>query len=241
MYTNSLFHTDLVRKAKVAQGGRVFITHPQDSNLAAIALVYEKKYIRSEIPLGWVGTSPSSAGLAISRVTSSVENPSNLASVYSEKIRKSSIKYPKKAGDFEFGDNTLYFWQSYLSVASVREGLGFKFFSSKFFSFILFAIIWARTLTKEQRLSKHLMFINLLRENYLTYKSVVALAGFLRLPILISRRLKEAIAHQVTNRKDLASNIVRGFHRNSSELNEFDLIEINGFVVRDFYSSFNLN
>lgn len=66
MYTTSLFHQDLLDEARLLQNGSVLTAHPQDANLAAIAYSLEDKYLRSFIPLGWVGTSPKSAGMAVS-------------------------------------------------------------------------------------------------------------------------------------------------------------------------------
>mgnify|MGYP000642041826 CR=1 FL=1 len=77
MYTTALFHRDLLDEARVKQDGKVFSCHPQDANLAAIACSLEAEYLKSYIPLGWVGTSPKSAGMAISGSVSSSSNEDN--------------------------------------------------------------------------------------------------------------------------------------------------------------------
>ncbi|OOF13193.1 hypothetical protein BZG84_16000, partial [Salinivibrio sp. PR932] len=59
MYSNSLFHRSLLVEAKEKQNGNLFLTVPPDVNLATIGLTLEKKYLKSFIPLGWVGTSSS--------------------------------------------------------------------------------------------------------------------------------------------------------------------------------------
>ena len=65
MYTTSIFNKKVINEAKKIQNGILFVTHPQDANLAAIGCSLEKYYINSKIPLSWVGTSPKSAGMAI--------------------------------------------------------------------------------------------------------------------------------------------------------------------------------
>jgi glycosyltransferase involved in cell wall biosynthesis len=122
MYTNSLFHMSLIQEAKAIQEGRVFTCHPQDANLAALAILFEKEYLRSEIPLGWVGTSPSSAGLAIAKggapdSESAGEVNTKLADDYSRSIFKSDLEYPKFAGEFWLANEGIYLWQALVTVS----------------------------------------------------------------------------------------------------------------------------
>ena len=53
MYTTSLFKKNFINRIKNMQNGRVFATHPQDANLAALATILQEKYLKSWIPLGW--------------------------------------------------------------------------------------------------------------------------------------------------------------------------------------------
>ena len=95
MYTTSLFHRSLIEEAQKLQEGKLIITHPQDANLAAIVCILEKEYLFSYTPLGWVGTSPKSAGLAISHNSSP-----ELRAIYLDKIQKSKLLCHPLAGDF---------------------------------------------------------------------------------------------------------------------------------------------
>jgi glycosyltransferase involved in cell wall biosynthesis len=146
MYTTSLFHKCLLLEAKLMQGGSIFKTHPQDANLAAIACSLETKYLQSRIPLGWVGTSPKSAGMA---VTTEIDNKLNdkrdvneLKTDYLGKIYNSSLNYNDYlVGDFKLGNLNLYLWQSFLQTKELRSEAYNKFITSKFFRIIFFSSI----------------------------------------------------------------------------------------------------
>jgi glycosyltransferase involved in cell wall biosynthesis len=125
MYTNSLFRRDLLEEAKAKLNGNVFVAHPQDADLAAIASSLEQGYIKSKIPLGWIGSSPRSAGMAIasSEKTSNADTQgvNELKKDYEEKVKKSKIPYHRLAGQFSFNDMTMYFWQALLQTSSLRS------------------------------------------------------------------------------------------------------------------------
>lgn len=119
MYTTSIFHKDLIEEVRRKQQGKIFVTHPQDANLAAIACSLEKKYLFSNIPLGWVGTSPKSAGLAI--VTGTQNGMDNLKDEYLTKTKNSSLNYDSTIGDFTFASTVLYFWGALRSTRFLRK------------------------------------------------------------------------------------------------------------------------
>lgn len=144
MYTTSLFHSDLINQAKLKQNGKLLLTHPQDANLAAIACSLEKKYVKSKIPFGWVGSSPKSAGMAVT--SDSKEGPNqtsikNLKTEYINKIKTSKLRYSYLAGEFEFGNLSLYLWQSFLQTPDLRSNFFNKFLTSNFFKTIFFSQI----------------------------------------------------------------------------------------------------
>ena len=58
MYTISLFHVSLINEIRKKQNGKFLTYGIADANMAAHSILNEKKYLYSEIPLGWVGTSP---------------------------------------------------------------------------------------------------------------------------------------------------------------------------------------
>lgn len=112
MYTTSLFSKELIEEAKTLQGGRLFVTHPQDANLAAIACSLERRYLKSGIPLGWVGSSPKSAGLAVTSGSSGTLGA--IKSEYLDKTRESQLKCNARIGDFAIGSCALYLWGAFL-------------------------------------------------------------------------------------------------------------------------------
>lgn len=127
MYTTSLFHRDLIDEARSLQEGMVFSAHPQDANLAAIACSLDRRFLFSSIPLGWVGTSARSAGMAVS--AASVETPDGstrqeletLNADYQGRILRSAFPYHHLAGPFAFGSMILYFWQALCQTSRLRR------------------------------------------------------------------------------------------------------------------------
>ena len=145
MYTTSLFHRDILEEVKKKQKGKVLVAHPQDANLAAIACSLDKRYLESEIPLGWVGTSPKSAGLAIStKDANDIQGKNELDKLrreYAGKIEKSAFPYNPLAGDFSFGSCILYFWQTLLQTKHLRNRVSNMVIESGFFKTIMFGRI----------------------------------------------------------------------------------------------------
>lgn len=175
MYTTSLFNSDLIRKAKLKQGGKLFSCHPQDANLASIACSLEKRFLHSSIPLGWVGTSTKSAGLAITSELneSDEDSDSNLKKLkadYIDKIIKSDIPYYDRAGEFSFGNSRLYFWQTLIMTSVLRvqskdiyNSMYFKYF---LFSSVLFDLVFNST-SENEFSSKKGEFRSILNKNRL--------------------------------------------------------------------------
>ena len=144
MYTNSLFHVSLIEETRRLQGGKVFTCHPQDANLAALALLLEKSYLRSEVPLGWVGTSPSSAGLAIAKSgTGDTPSEETLAGQYQSSISASKLEYPSFAGEFSLASEAIYLWQALIVVSKSIKSKRLRFLSSRIFLVLLFSSILA--------------------------------------------------------------------------------------------------
>jgi glycosyltransferase involved in cell wall biosynthesis len=185
MYTTALFHKDLLDEARSKQDGKVFLCHPQDANLAAIACSLEKQYLKSYIPFGWVGSSPKSAGMAISGARSSLsdkcvlEESEQLKKDYLKKISKSKLKYHEWAGDFSFGSIALYFWQALLMTQHLRTEKENRKIKSRPFKIILFArILYAKKFPKiksKKALFKIEPFNELLQINHCNQYSVFTL------------------------------------------------------------------
>lgn len=133
MYTTSLFHRDIINEARAKQHGKVFVTHPQDANLAAIACSLDKKYLQSSIPLGWVGTSVKSAGMAVSATTNNT-----LRDTYLDKIQSSTLTYSPQIGSFSLGLCSLYFWGALLQTTHLRSPLINTIIHSQAIKYLIF-------------------------------------------------------------------------------------------------------
>ena len=120
MYTSSMFHRDIIEEAMAGHGGRLFVTHPQDANLAAIACLACRRYLRSSAPLGWVGTSAKSAGHAV--IAANRSDTARLKAEYLERTSGSTLRYSPAIGGFELGSATLYFWGALLETLARHTG-----------------------------------------------------------------------------------------------------------------------
>lgn len=70
MYTTSLFHKSLILDLyRILNSNNLFLYESPDAFLGTIACLFEKYYLRSSIPLGWVGSSSSSTGLNDSEIS----------------------------------------------------------------------------------------------------------------------------------------------------------------------------
>lgn len=170
MYTTSLFHKSILNEAREKQNGQVLTCHPQDANLGVIACSLEKHYLKSYIPLGWVGSSPKSAGMAIGAQSKGFKEEDaeilkKLEQEYTEKIKKSKFRYNEFAGNFSFGDIPLYFWQAFLETPSLRSRKINNILSSKIFKYILFSSLQTRLWMENINQKKMEEFKHILKKN----------------------------------------------------------------------------
>lgn len=210
MYTTSLFHRDIINEAKQKQQGRLFVTHPQDANLAAIACSLENRYLMSSIPLGWVGTSRKSAGVAVSFKEPSQdrnENNSNLDSLkheYLDKMNKSKLEYNYLAGEFEFGDASIYFWQSLLQTSNLRGPLENKFLQSRIFKVILFCRVLNEIKKSDNFDTRLQMFKEILNRNQCSFTMInfgskisLLIAGMFHLSSNIQQNVMRIVSNKI--------------------------------------------
>lgn len=149
-YTSSLVHRSLLQEIRRRQAGRLFATHPQDASLAAAVVFHEPRYLYSHTPLAWVGTSPSSAGLAVLEQFSPLEDAtaktSNLNRRYVESVQKGKVQYPDFAGDFSLGENAVYFWQALVVQAGLLGKKTLKrLMMSRTTVCLVLASVWSRS------------------------------------------------------------------------------------------------
>lgn len=208
MYTTSLFHRDILNEVKQRQQGRLFVTHPQDANLAAIACSLEKRYLMSYIPLGWVGSSRKSAGLAVVQRESHPtkgENKRDLDSLRDEyvgKIQKSELKYHFLAGDFHFGNMSIYFWQALLQTQNLRSSSENQIFTSKFFKIMLFSRVFNKIILPGNSGYPLPMFREILKRNKYNFFLISVSSIFTLLiaePILLSSALIRKVIRMCSN------------------------------------------
>jgi glycosyltransferase involved in cell wall biosynthesis len=169
MYTTSLFRKSVITEAKKKMGGRLLSTIPADANLAAIGLSLEKYYIKSEIPLGWVGTSPN--GVIYSMPAFDVSSlPRN-------------ISYEDSSGNFALRSCSIYFWNSILKTELLRTEKLNKFLVSDIFKLFIFSGVLSE-IRKESKIdgdSRYQFFYELLSLNKINYGMVFFISIFMGL------------------------------------------------------------
>lgn len=238
MYTTSLFKKSLLDEARIKQEGKVFVSHPQDANLAAIACSIESGYLKSYIPLGWVGTSPKSAGMAISHAARKSENPSvetngltTLKKEYEEKIAKSNFKYPNYAGDFSFGNTSIYFWQALLQTKSLRHSVLNRVINSQVFKILMFSGVLF-DLIRRRKLSTHrYMYMEILRRNHCNFVLVLltSLIVFLGFPLW---KLSDFLFRAINKVKHLLFGTRVFYIINWAEDQDMDMIKASSIVMK---------
>ena len=159
MYTTSLFKRIIIDKAISLQGGRIFSTVPPDANLAAIAISLEKKYIKSFIPLGWVGTSSA-------RTMPSTKIPEN-------GIIHNGIEYEKTCGHFNLGSTALYFFNALLRTKILRDAKTNNILKNKFLKILIFTSVFGEiSFSKNHKKVKLDYFKNLLLNNSIHFATI---------------------------------------------------------------------
>ena len=178
MYCNSIFRKSLLDEARDKQGGFVFVSHPQDANLAALCCKLEKKYLWCGIPLGWVGTSPKSAGHAVSQGVKKINETEDkrvdgLRDEYVKRVSNSDIKYHRLAGDFGFADTNVYFWQCLLKTSRLNKSYFDVVVGSYWFRYLFLSAVLARMSHAAYSEKKKEMLEDLIERNGFSYASLL--------------------------------------------------------------------
>lgn len=182
MYTNSLWKMSLIEEVRGLQGGAFFTCHPQDANIAALGVRLEKKFLFSGFSLGWVGVSERSAGLAVAEsLNPASPTRARIAQDYTASVEKSPIVYPTWAGEFEMGENAIYFWQALRSTRNVGSTPLEKLFDSVFFITVMLAFSLARHRVSSWTTDKLKQYRSFARRNRVPYGLVIFLSGLVRL------------------------------------------------------------
>ncbi|WP_100753539.1 glycosyltransferase [Vibrio salilacus] len=175
MYGTSLFRRDVILEAKNLQKGRIFATIPPDANLGAIAMSLEDKYLKSFIPLGWVGTSS--------------DRISPVLTLPEDGVVEQGVEYHRFAGDYHIGSSALYFWNALLRTQALREGSHRNIVPNKLMKIFVFAGIHAEIKRKNSRVAKKQMklFLELLALNRVSFRLVESLSFLMSKAFFISR------------------------------------------------------
>lgn len=211
MYTSSLFHRTLIEEARKRQQGKIFVSHPQDANLAAIACSLETNYLKSLIPLGWVGSSPKSAGMAVLANASDAkiedqESLRNLKKDYEKKISSSGIDYDFRAGEFDFGDTSIYFWQALLKSSTLRDSNLNNLIKSDFLKKIIFASILLKNILFLKEFNKGRQFNEIIKRNDCKYLQCIIFIPFI-FPIYIVNRVISYLSGRIFPPKFLCGRV----------------------------------
>lgn len=173
MYSTSLFHSSLIHDARVQFDGKLIIAHPQDACLAAIFCSLEKKFLYSYTPLGWVGSSVKSAGLAMSLSTDYSSSLSNkeliaLKDQYAKSITNSPIIYDTSAGEFSYSDLPIYFWQALRRTSHRVSPSISKYFTSVPFLCLFWGSFMYRQFSFRGNIEKVRQYNAILKLNHLS-------------------------------------------------------------------------
>lgn len=131
MYTTSLFARSIVEEALQKQGGNLFSTVPADANLGAIACSLESRYLKSLVPLGWIGTSPGGVLITMESVSQDKVEPTDY------------IGYHPFSGDFALRSCSIYYWNALIRTSSLRKSFINNILLSKLFRTLMFAAVLA--------------------------------------------------------------------------------------------------
>jgi glycosyltransferase involved in cell wall biosynthesis len=122
MYMTSLIHHSLLEEMRSTQNGNFINYAFPDAYLAALNVLFEKKYLECKIPVGWVGTSPKS--------------------VYRDKELYDQIKkIPDVCGDYSIESVILFFFGALYSARNIIDKRGKKIFMSKTFIHFMFGAV----------------------------------------------------------------------------------------------------
>lgn len=189
MYGTSIFNKGIIEEALKLQNGRLFTTIPPDANLGAIACCLEKKYLKSFIPLGWVGTSSS-------RVVSTIK-----PNVINTKLPRQGqgVGYDYYSGDFLLGSSAIYFWNALKISKCIDKNKKIKFLNGKILLYLIFAGVRAEIYMSRKRISLNRIDLlkDLAKRNNCNNYVINALAPFLYIlyiQVITSKKISNRVS-----------------------------------------------
>jgi len=155
MYTTSLFHSSLIEDAKKLKDGKFITFSWPDVDLAAISTSMEKYFIDSEIPLGWVGSSPATTF-----------RDENL-------VKGMAKRVPASCGNYHLNSISVWFWGALLDIPQMQKNKTIGLISSKCFMVLMFGqVLFSLNRQKEKEIKKE-MLVDIVRTNNISVSLVL--------------------------------------------------------------------
>lgn len=200
MYTCSIWSKSLIDQVRLANQGRLITSHPEDASLAASNCIWESWNLWTGVPLGWVGTSPKSSGLAVIDSpngapvsTNRVDGSYELASAVESSIGSSATPYPARAGSFLLGDNSVYFWQALGTALSVHNHRWAWFLNSQVAVFLLSVTAVARQDWRTLAGARRDLYRDFIERNRLPLSLIIFLGQLLSPFLFAVARLRQSL------------------------------------------------
>ncbi len=199
MYTESIVHKDIVEEIKKKQAGYFFSSIPQDASGAATICSTIDKYIHSEIPLGWVGSSSKSLGTL--DLTKKKDMEKAIFNTHSNRIKWNSNIF----GDYihnNINNFKLYLYASILNAYKTQSSFYKIIYNSNFFKKLVFSNIY-RDITMIKAQSKYLTnFENLLKINNIHLNTIKRYRKLL--PIKLFQNEEDKYQRKIANKKSIS-------------------------------------
>lgn len=160
MYTTSLFHSSLIDEVRQMQNGKFLTYGISDANMAAISVTMEKKYLYSEIPLGWVGTSPK----VLTRSKAFIE----------------SIKLHYLCGNYRLGFASMYFLGALLTIEPSNKKLKNKLSNSKKMEKIISSVYKNLDINSFKTSDTYKYFLEVLKINEIDLSKIIKKTVFIK-------------------------------------------------------------
>lgn len=160
MYTTSLFHSSLIDKVRRMQNGKFLTYGISDANMAAISVTMEKKYLYSELPLGWVGTSPK----VLTRSKDFIE----------------SIKLHYLCGNYRLGFASMYFLGALLTIETSNKKLKNKLSNPKKMEKIISSVYKNLDINSFKTSDTYKYFLEVLKINEIDLSKIIKKTAFIK-------------------------------------------------------------
>lgn len=196
MYTSSLVHRSLIARAKEKQHGLFFSAQTPDASGAAIICSLADHYLECAIPLGWVGTSPKSNGMAYTN------NKDDYQKAYFRNMLPQRIRWNETMGKFNpvDGDRTIdnmraFFFEALLQAQAVIGDRWNRIYHSRTFKTVLFSRIMSEIRHHKTDKTRQLQCLkDVVATNGVSYTAVTLLSALsfvirtLKIPSAVVKR-----------------------------------------------------